>query len=465
MPETAEQAILLSYIKDLIGREKSRMDNADNRIHMLDDDFVFLIKTEMKEYVSEESWKKMECYARDTINVFSDVIDQLSEIYLDDPVREFSINEKTKGKKVEEIEEIYNKAKVNQIMERTNIYMNGVNDVILHPVIRNGQLEIDILTPNVVKVIERRDDPTKPWAIFIIKTNKDVLDIDREWIVWTETEHYILQANGAIRAIEGNEEMVNPYGILPFVFIHRKKSDGGFWNETAGDDLYQCTILVNAKQSLINFYFVWNSFKQISVAAEGTLPAGIVVSPDKVFQTPEGSVISILDYQIHFKALDENLNELIDKVAKRYGIDKASFGNTKELSGRALKIKNKKLDSLRKKQLKIFRDCEGDLLEVISVILFIEGIGDYRKMEIDIHFSEPEIFVEPKERLDIEEKEIELDLKSKVDVYMSRNKNIKTRKEAMEKLKEITKENNELKNLADESINAVLNKKEKEEEN
>jgi len=464
MPISAEQAVLISYVKDALDREEGRMILADNKIHMLDDDYLDLVRNRLRKYLSRESWEKMDCYSQTTINAFADIITQLSEIYLDDPVREFSINEKTKSKKIEEIEEIYKKAKINQTMDRVNNYMNAVNDVILHPVVRDGNLEVDILTPNVIRIVEREDDPTKPWAVLIEKKPKDILSINKEWVVWTDTEHYLLDKNGNITAIEGNEEMINPYGILPFVFIHKKKSDGGFWNETAGEDLYQCTILANAKQAFIDFYFVWNSFKQISVSTDDALPGGLIVAPDKVLKTPEHSTVSVLDFQIRFEALCKTLNDHINIVSKRYGIDKAAFGDTKESSGRALKIKNQKLQSIRKRQIKIFRDCESDLLRVIAIILYIEKLGDYRKMEVDTTFSEPEVFIEPKEQIEIEEKEIGLNLKSLPDVYMARNKNIKTREEALEKLKEIIKDNNEMRNLSDESINSILNKKEEPEE-
>ena len=460
MPINAEQAVLISYIKDAFDREEARTVLVDNKIHMLDDDYLDLIRTELRKYLSEESWGKMDCYSQTTINVFADIITQLSEIYLDDPVREFSVNEKTKGKKIEEIENVYDKAKINQVMDRANSYMNAVNDVILHPVIRNGNLEVDILTPNVIWIIEREDDPTKPWAVLIEKVPNNILEMDKEWVVWTDTQHYLLDKNGNVNAIEGNEEMINPYGILPFVFLHKKKSDGGFWNETDGEDLYICTVLANVKQALINFYFVWNSFKQISVSTDDKLPGGLIIAPDKILKTPEHSEVSVLDYQVRFEALDKTLDKFISRVSKRYGVDKSDFGDMKESSGRALKIKNQKLQSFRKRQIKIFRDCENDLLFVIVTILYIEGLGDYRKMGLDVYFSEPETFIEPKEQIEIEEKEIILNLKSLADIYMARNKSCKTRDEALEKLREIIKDNNELRELSDESINNILNKKE-----
>lgn len=458
MPMNAEQTVLISYVKEQINREDARMNAADNRIHMLDDDYLHLVKNKLEGLISKESWKKMEQYVGITINIFTDIIDQISDIYLDDPVRDFSINGKTEGKKIKEMGEIYDSIKVNQIMGRVNTYINAVNDVFLHPVIRNGKLELDILTPNVVRVITAADNPSEILAILVMRTVQEGdYTFRNDWVVWTKTEHYVLSKDGEVIPIVGNEEMVNPYGILPFVIVHKKKSDGGFWDETSGDDLFQSTILANVKQAFIDFYFVWNSFKQISISTDDVLPSGIIISPDKVLQIPEQATANILDFQLKFEALDKTLDAAMSKVSKRYGIDKESFGGAKELSGRALKIKNQKLEKIRKKQIKIFRDAEKDLLFVIATILNIEGFGDYIKMEVDVLFTEPEVFIEPKEELDIQAREIELNLKSAANVYMARNKNIKTKEEAMEHLKEIIKDNNELKELSDESINNILN--------
>jgi hypothetical protein len=469
MPYNAEQTVRIAFVKSELVNEEKRQIRTFNRVAMLNDDFEEQVWNKMKLILSKESQEKMESSVNASLNIFGNVIDQLSQIYLEEPDRVFAINQKGNKKeqkidsKIELVNEIYGKAKVNQTMSRVNKYMNALNDVLIMAVWRNEQVELDILTPNTFSVRVDDNDPTKAVAVLI--KHKEILEngtIKIYWVVWTDTEHYILDENMIIQPVSGNEDMKNPYGKMPFVFIHKEKSDAGFWDENSGEDLYQCTIIANVRQSFADYYAYWNSFKQLAIATDSPIEPGYILAPDKLMKGPADATWTVLDFQADFEKFDNALERYISRVLERYGISTGnSQGAKPEESGVHLEIKNSVLSRYRTEQLKVLREAEQDLFELITKIYSINNSKmDLSKLEMTIDFSETKQYIDPKVELELIEKEIEMNLRDMVEVYMSRNPDYTDYEEAREKVIAIIKSNNELRELIDYQVNSELNRKE-----
>ena len=81
------------------------------------------------------------------------------------------------------------------------------------------------------------DDPLNPVAITYLlpkgtADNYNISDPDM-FMYWDEENHFIFDERGTITHI--NEGDVNPYGVLPFVFLQPVTQIDEFWNEGALD--------------------------------------------------------------------------------------------------------------------------------------------------------------------------------------------------------------------------------------
>jgi len=159
------------------------------------------------------------------------------------------------------------------------------NTVIAHPVWRDGKVQIDLHTAESVQV-ETGAEFLKIQSIKIVRLsevngNKEII---KEY--WSDTEHYLLDANDKKIPVEGNEMMVNPYiqaganlgtDPLPFVIL-RDRTQYDFWGEPNWDlFLYQ----LQADMDLTDTKFGEKFLKFPMLFYTGDLPDGLVVSPNK----------------------------------------------------------------------------------------------------------------------------------------------------------------------------------------
>ena len=92
---------------------------------------------------------------------------------------------------------------------------------------------------------------------------------DEKWAYWSKTEHYykLYKSDGSFTkdSVEDNNGDVNPYGVLPFVFMQNGFRDTGFFDEHTGADLSEVTLDMAVYNTFKNYMIKWQSFKQIVI--------------------------------------------------------------------------------------------------------------------------------------------------------------------------------------------------------
>ena len=467
MPLNAEEFLYIQHLKNLSGIEHDRQVASDNRLLILNDDWKELVLERLKKLVSDETYNNVADFVNITVNPFKSIIEDISQVYALPPNRTFEGDED----KVEFWSTLYNELWFNEILKVSNGYMNALNETILYVVWRNGRPEVDVLTPNILTVLTADNDATKPEKFFIKRRydpNKDYIPDNTYWIVWTEGEHYMLDKNIKVVPFPDNKNMINPWGILPFVTLHRKLPVDSYWNDTAGNDLYELAIIHGVKKLLDDFTRAYNSFKHPIVSGHlDEEPVGLVSSPDSIlaFKGTDLNVV-IADMQVALDKLNDDRKAAIAAVANVYGVDWHLYETEHEESGKAKDIKNKKLLGKQRTQEEIFLRAENELFNIMKRINSISTgkNPDADKTEMSLKFTEPEPYIDPKTKLDMDEKEIALDLKDKVDVFMERNQQYKGDRNAAEKrLLEIHESNQRFRDMRDASISEELNRIELEE--
>lgn len=484
------QVIQASYYKDFLQREEKRMKEAENRLRVLWDDYYDLAAAWTQKLVDKDTWVNPETgnglckYVDISNNVYKAIINLLAMLYKNPPIREFTKSKGAKKSKIDDkekkkielenkkVEEIFNIAygikeqggikssNLDLKFKKANRYVQAVNDVYLYFVWRNDKIDIDVLAPNNLIIIPKENDPTEP-EVIMIKKSLDMLtmqqfnsDSQNYYIVWSAEEHYhLIETNGVWTKapIGENEEMTNPYGLLPFVGIHKSDNDT-LWNETEGEDLYQLGLWVAAMTTIWNQNWTWHNYKQLAIATndEGKIPAGLGRAPDRAIIVPGDSEIEALDWSIDTGSLLEQIEKKASMIAANYGIDlKASLAEIEE-SGIKLRIRQSFLQEQRQNQVKTFTKTELESFEIIKTILSVE-MEKPIDGEMEIKFADQDVYQGSGEQLDIIEKELKLDIESLVDVIQRRNPYL-TREQAIEKIKTNIAENNEMRGLRDTSI-------------
>ena len=181
----------------------------------------------------------------------------------------------------------------------------------------------------------------------------------------------------------------------------------------------------------------------------------------------EGAEIGVLDIQNNMKQLQDALAYNINAVVNNYGISADQFTLVGgEMSGRALKIRNRALMEIRKEQIPLYRQYEHELFNLIRIVNNAwAGSGGLKKkiipweLKFNVDFAEIEFPEDPIDEIEIQSKYLSSGIISLGGFYQHFNTDVTDEAEAekiitdnLKKLKELKAEYPAL----DESLAAIL---------
>jgi len=359
---------------------------------------------------------KLDVQINDNNNIYKQVINAISNVYSFGVDREFEN---------EDNQELYNNLRINKVMSQANRYVNAFNDVLIQVSWDSNkeQPKIMLRLPHQTEVGYNQGEVE--WvAYFVEMVGKDG-DTER-WAYWSDTEHYYVdKQNGEdkIVAVEDNEEMVNPFGVLPFVYLHNGWRDEDFFDKYTGDDLTGGTIDMAVHLTFLNHIIKTQSFKQLVGKGDnvGEL-LGQVLDPLSILTlTGQNTEISVLDLQSNYDQLHKVAQELANNLAISYGVSPSQFRMTSQASsGFALQMENLKLDRFTLEQQADFKVYEQELFGMLKVVSDYYGkpIGDG---DMTVDFQEPNYPSSKSEQLQIDQTAIDMGLTSPHKVLMRNN--------------------------------------------
>ena len=112
--------------------------------------------------------------------------------------------------------------------------------------------------------------------------------------VWTEDrpgypgQHYLLNEGGKVVSVPGNEENINPYGVLPVTFTHRYPPIRDFHSVANAIDVAQVDLAVNVAQVELQLAIRYSSLG-IKVLSGVDDASRVEIGTDKVLYIPEGA--------------------------------------------------------------------------------------------------------------------------------------------------------------------------------
>ena len=397
-----------------IKSDSNRLRKFALRYEMYNDNYRDQVISKLGQIYRAFAQLKLDVQINDNNNIYKQVVNTISNVY------SFGVNRTFEN---DDVQELYNQLRINKTMAQANRYVNAFNDVIIQVSwdFKKEQPKIMLRLPHQTEV-EYSQGEVKSVAYFVEMTDEKT----ERWAYWSDEEHYYIDktnGNEKIVAVEDNEEMINPFGVLPFVFLHNGWRDESFWDKYTGDDLTGGTIDLAIHLTFLNHIIKSQSFKQLIGKGDnvGEL-LGQVLDPLSILTlTGQNTEIDVLDLQSNYEQLNRVAQDLANNIAVAYGVSPNQFRMTSQASsGFALQMENLKLDRFTQEQQQDFKVYEQELFAMLKVVsdYYGKSIGEG---DMAVDFVEPNYPASQTEQLTIDQQAIDLGLTSSHKILMREN--------------------------------------------
>lgn len=437
--------------------ESQRKITALQKKHVLNDRLKYVLDSCLNGMFVQVSYLQIRKYLDASCNLLRRVNKEISLVYQREPERKLD-NQTAQDRYDEIIQETH----MDLCLSRANFLLNGLNDLVLYPIVMQNSFAIGMLTPDQVTVLCNESDPTMVEALIIEeKQTTDDGATNSMFTFWSPTRHFLFkpdpQRQGSFIKISVNENDENPYkeinlanqSFRPFTFCHSSYRDNCFWDVDTNTSLYEGTLLVGIQNTFKNF-MIPQQFKQLAVKmatkGEGAWINDQVSNPLHIFQT--NGDMTVLDWQSAIDKLDLVISNKISQVCNDYGISAEQMKlQISAQSGFSRLVAKERIYELRDDQIKYWRIYEKELFESLRDANNLYLLTDFTTGEntkvvsipdeavFSVDFAEPKVLIDPKEDLDVKQIKIDMGILSPIDLIMSENPDIVSREEASAKLK------------------------------
>ena len=363
------------------------------------------------------------------INITKRVIDRISLVYMIPPIRTYT-NENFP-------ELLMHKDLKLQRLERMTNLLDGL---LFKPCWRiddkgQGHIEYDIIFD--YEPLFYGDDPLKPDAyIYPINMKASVLSTEVEqFAYWDKDNHFIFDKDGKIHSNEDNPDMINPYGVLPFLESYRDgKPEYSYMDTDASTDLIQTNLAINVAETNKNANVMFQSFGYMYVNGAGIDKDVMEIGQDKINYLGIDGTINIVAPPNSVPALDESVKSSYKMLSQNYHLPVSFVEGTTAESGVALRLRNQELQDDRKSDVMKWREFEKELFELERLIYAVEEGKDGGDLE-GVDFDEATEILSNQEQREKWDWELSKGIIDEADIMMQMNPDL-NREEALEHLEE-----------------------------
>lgn len=368
------------------------------------------------------------------VNVVKKVVNNLAAVYMRDAVRE------VEG--IDQDQELFrliaDSCSLPIKLKTASRYTKLLKTILLRPVWRQGRMDLDILTGEVLDVTTG-DTPEDLQSVLITHFPESGRQDDVEFTHWTAEAIKRLDYRGNVIS-----EEANPYKLLPFIPCWDRSPTNMFWL-SGGDDLINIQDAINERLTDLAFLCRQQSYGVGWIKGGGktggsTLKAG----PGSLVELQENGELGFESQKAQITALIGAIDFLITQAALCNGLS-ASTLSTKVVreSGVAKTAGNRELEELRRDDIALFRRVEQQLFNMFRVVWNHHNrgrkISDKANLRVDFYDPKPQ--TTPKEQAEMWQMLVDLGVVSPVDIILERNPDLKDREQARQYLERIKEEN------------------------
>ena len=376
------------------------------------------------------------------LNVLRKIVNVLAMVYIEPAQRMIEATDR----EIQTYSTIQQTALVNSVLKQASRYVKLLGTSALRIVYRNGQLEYDLLTPEILD-LETGDSPRDLKALTVTHYPDGGKQDEVTYSRWTPDTFQRLDWRGAII-----EETANLYRRLPFVVCWDSMPIDSPWIVNSRP-LVSAQDFVNLLLSHLDSVIRWQSYSvgwiksdMHGPGSEGPFFDGPKIAPGAFVQLGPLGEIGFVNPQASIQEILKSIEFVIQQSAVSYGLSvhMLSTSPTAE-SGLSKLVSNQELMEQRQDDVELWRGYERQLFDVTRTVWNIhrpaEKISEGAQFRVD--------FADLKNP-DQEESEgskwqqlIDAGQASPVDWAMSRNPDL-NRETAKEYLAQVSQENAEL---------------------
>ena len=365
--------IVYSNAKDIIEEsiQKLKWDNQDAMLDKRDEALDYFTFNNTSKYIDQffsgTLQQEIPIYC---VNLTKKLINRISLVYKDAPVRVvendiYASLTEDKDFKMKTFERVH----------------NLLGTIAVHVAWEDGKFKYNPVM-NFVPIMDSMN-PLKPIGITypLNKATADWRNTDEDlYVYWSETEHFMFDNTG--KRISVNEDNINPYGVLPFVFVQPNHMVDEFFNEGAMD------IPLGNKQIDIAMTMLQHHIRTAGgqFVIEGRVDANnIQLGLNKVVVVDEGNMSNISS-NTDVSSIKEGIEFQLKTIAFNNNLN-FDFGLSGSKSGVALKIENLELLEAREDEVEKWKRAERKMYQIEKQIYDVET-GNTLPDEMMIDYTE-----------------------------------------------------------------------------
>lgn len=316
-------------------------------------------------------------------------------------------------------------------MKRAERIANNIGTILLRPVVRNGEMDYDLIW-NYFPFFD--DDPLTPTGILYSVVTSNLNDLPEiDWIFWTKDLLVVFDSNFKVKRQPDNEKNVNKFGILPFITVNVRQGQD-YWNWGYGKPLLDANTAINVALTEMRLgmrFSMMGQWVATGVIDDVTIKLGVdqvINLPEKATLTAESPPASMDEATTYIKTEYENAFQNIGlhiTWGEKGGVP----------SGESLKVKNIELLERREDALPVWLKADSDLYEVERVV-WEKSEGTKGKLQDrEVNFAEVEFPVTPEQQQARDEWDLEHGQTTEAEILWRNDPDgFKTLKEAEKKV-------------------------------
>lgn len=315
------------------------------------------------------------------INILKKITNVLAAVYFEPAKRSI----KTSDREIETYSMIQQAAQVNSVLKQASRYTKLLGTSALRVVYRNGQLEYDLLTPEILD-LETGDSPRDLKAVTVTHFPDSGPADQVTYSRWTPDTFQRLDWRGAII-----EELPNDYRRLPFLICWDSMPIDTPWVINSRP-LVSTQEYINQLLTHLEYVIRWQSFSVGYLKSDNHGPDGpffsMEISPGAFVQLPPQGEIGFVNPMASIQEILRTIEFLIQQTAVSCGLS-ATMLSTKPTaeSGLAKIVGNQELMEQRQDDVELWRGYERQLFDVTRAVWNVhrpaERISEAAEFKVD----------------------------------------------------------------------------------
>lgn len=286
------------------------------------------------------------------------------------------------------------------------------------------------------EVYTHPENPLEPIGIeypITSNINNPNLDKNKKYIYWDANKIQYLNEDKQVYS-----EEVNPYGFLPFFFLHNDHPIDNF-NSAPAYDLVSVNETINILLTECNLGMRFQLFGQYVVSGIYQDEQFQRAGSDEVIILPEGANLNIVSPKPNMNEALKLMRTMLELVAQNNHLSITFTENNSDRpdSGIALKIKDLEKNESYQDDLDLYRMYEMKIYDLERAIGQYNGFN--LPTSIGIDFNEPEYPQTVPDQIAMESFCLENDLTTKAKLLQERNKDL-----TLDEAQQIIEENKEI---------------------